>query len=182
MKEISKDDLSFCNQLDDIIYWGILEIFMQKIMHYNGCKTMTEFGIATARGSDKFLNVNPYCHYFGYDDWTGFDAPAENIARKTLKKYPNTTIFKQDTGTLKELPVKMDFVYVDGGHSRADCLNDLELAKNNITEKGVIIVHDYFFWAVFEATKEWYEKNKEEFNQQQINLHRGWMIFWRKQK
>ena len=179
---ITKEDLFTFHKLDDVIYWGILEVFMQRIMHYNGCKNMAEFGICTARGSNKFLNINPYCHYVGYDDWTGADAAGEAIARKALKHYPNVTIFKQNTHTVKELPVKMDFVYVDGGHSTPDCLNDLELAKNNITEKGVIIVHDYFFHPVFKATEEWYQKNKEEFNRRQVNLHRGWMIFWRKQK
>jgi len=182
MNEITKEDLFIFHKLDDLMYWGILKIFMEKIQAHNGCKNMTEFGINTGSGSNKFLDVNPTCNYYGYDSWEGTNASAEAIARKALKKYPNATIFKQRTDILKQLPTKMDFVYVDGGHSTEDCLNDLELAKNNITEKGVIIVHDYFFHCVFKATEDWYQKNKGEFDREQINLHRGWMIFWRKEK
>ena len=66
---------------------------------------------------------------------------------------------------------KVDFVFIDGGHSYDECLEDLNNYWNKLVSGGIIMVHDYYETGdgilhnlgVSKACNEFYEIHKNEF-------------------
>lgn len=98
--------------------------------------------------------------YYGFDL---FEDLTPDLYAQEISKYPPTMatvkaklvqtgaqveLFKGDTNvSLSQLAVKlpkMDFIFIDGGHSKATIENDWRYSLEVLADKGVIIFDDYW--------------------------------------
>lgn len=58
--------------------------------------------------------------------------------------FPQVVPIIGTSAVLQYLPSLMaDMVYVDDGHTYADCSRDLKMAHKHISDSGMVVVHDY---------------------------------------
>lgn len=105
---------------------------------------IAEIGVRAGYSAFAFLTAVPQAAYVGLDA----DLPAHggvpgfmDHARAMLRGF-NATLTRADTRTLASLPGRFDLVHVDGDHSHAGCLHDLELAARAAPQ---VLVDDYDF-------------------------------------
>lgn len=159
---------------------GVYMEFMAKMVkNHNGCNTIVEIGVSAGEGGEGMLNGCPHAKYYGYDRWTGLDEQMKKHAYKRLGSKENVTLTQIDSHTLKELPMA-DLIHVDGDHSVQNAILDMDLAKNFLNPKGIMLVHDVDSHTVQDAVKQWYEKNKDKFDMEILKVEHYWAIIWRK--
>lgn len=111
--------------------------------------------------------VDPYLHYDDYDD--SFFEPlskGENVVfafetvKKHLSRFADTVTFIKETSetAVDKIPMKVDFVYIDGNHSYLYVKQDIEQYFPRVKVGGVIGGHDIWIddvkRAVFEFARE----------------------------
>jgi predicted O-methyltransferase YrrM len=152
-------------EIEEYITWKKSTRYSQiyDILSHNKVKNILEIGIWNGYNAYEMINIckkkRDEVNYYGFDlfeDITQHDAVLENAkippskaeVLSTLKLTgANINLYKGYTkDTLKEayssLP-KMDFIFVDGGHSIETIRNDMHYALQLIDAKSVVILDDY---------------------------------------
>jgi hypothetical protein len=60
-----------------------------------------------------------------------------------LKKYPAKFILKESREAADYVPNDVDFIYIDGNHDYAYCLDDIERYYAKLKSGGVLAGHDF---------------------------------------
>lgn len=109
-------------------------------------KVIIEIGVRCGYSALDFLSACPEATYYGFDNNAGAHGGTDDLsyhewAVGLLEGYNATIHPDVDTQKIDELPVKGDFVHVDGDHSYEGCMHDIKLARKAGAEW--ILVHDY---------------------------------------
>ncbi len=110
--------------------------------------------------AQEFVTNKPEIHYFGFDLFESMD---KEIHKQEISKWPPTQLEVEEklekTGatihlyqgyTQETLPAqlavlpKMDFIFIDGGHSFETVENDWNYSKQLMHEQTVVIFDDYW--------------------------------------
>jgi len=102
------------------------------ILRYNP-KKIIEIGVRAGYCAWVFLQACPTAKYFGFDNNKGKESGAKDLkyhchAVKNLAEYDINIRSDFDTQKVNELPVKGQFVHIDGDHSYKGTIHDLNLA------------------------------------------------------
>jgi hypothetical protein len=117
-----------------------------KIAKISNPGSVCEIGVRAGYSAFMFLSACPNAFYYGIDADNGSHGGVrghwKHAKNKLLSKFDNVKIVVQDSQKLTELPQKFDMIHVDGCHSFAGCLHDLNLACR-FTD--VIVVDDIHY-------------------------------------
>jgi len=108
---------------------------------------------------EKLYLIDPY--YDNQDNISGDERYKKT--KKYLAKYSNKIKFIRKTSeqALDDIPIELDFVYIDGAHNYNAIKKDIELYYKKVKKGGIIGGHD--FWAseigVCKAALEFAENN-----------------------
>lgn len=117
-------------------------------------KVIIEIGVRAGYSAHSFLRASPHAKYFGFDaennSHGGEGGPYMPHARKLLQPYgDNITLVEMDTqevshlnGDMGSQTLKADFIHVDGDHTKAGVIHDLEMVLQHLTPDGVILIDD----------------------------------------
>jgi predicted O-methyltransferase YrrM len=131
-------------------------------------RTIAEIGVRAGYSSWSFMQATPHAKLYCLDANNGKhggaygeDGRYKEWALRILANYDVTYI---DIDTQKEedlmLPL-IDFFHVDGDHTKEGVMHDLTLAKNCLSNRGVILVDDIsYIPSVKEGVREWIKENK----------------------
>jgi len=142
---------------------------------YDICKEikprkMVEIGVRAGYSAWAFLQATPDAEYIGYDDNNGRyggkggeDGSFFEWARNILSKY-NYKLIELNTQSIKDLGIyDIDFFHIDGDHSKAGVMHDLDLAYNSVRIGGYILVDDVdHIDGVKRGVSEWVDNHKVE--------------------
>jgi len=155
-------------------------------------KTIGEIGVRAGGAAWTFLQACPEAEYHGFDmddKQYGTLSNGEKFtdwAKDLLKDY-NFTLHKANTQLIKSLPVdkKFDFIHVDGDHSKAGVMHDLELSIKSLSDdpRAFLLIDDYTHPQLPEVkagVDEWLENNKLSTDCEFRKSWRGEMMIWRK--
>ena len=140
--------------------------YLFEIIKNNKCKTIMEIG--TWNGDHalqmiekaKRYSLSNKIHYYGFDlfellgsettlkEFAKIPPTLEVVTKKLQKANANIYLYKgytKDTlpKVINELP-KMDFVFIDGGHSLETIENDWKYVQKVMNEKTIVIFDDYW--------------------------------------
>jgi predicted O-methyltransferase YrrM len=133
--------------------------------------------IGTCRGESAYLilsecpNVSKlYCidPFLGYNDWAGelnqeTMSKFEEIASKNLSKFENRVkiVKKKSTDAIHDFKDNsVDFIFVDGDHSREATYTDLCLYYRKLKTGGIFSGHDYHLPEVRQALNDFRDEYK----------------------
>ncbi len=118
-------------------------------------KPITAVEIGTDKGSNarsilETLNIgriyliDPWEEHGEYHRTQEDLSNAEKEARKRLNKYSSKTVFikKYSDEAIKNVPDKIDFIYIDGDHSYKQTKKDMENYWPKIRKGGIFAGHD----------------------------------------
>lgn len=96
--------------------------------------SICEIGVRAGYSAFTFLSAIPTAQYLGIDN--GVCGPQYLDHARSLLSGSAVQLVQKDTQKLLELPTAsfgrpFTFVHIDGDHSRAGCLHDIELAANS---------------------------------------------------
>ena len=103
--------------------------------------------------------------------------------RATLSKVIATdrfSIWKLDSQQLSRLPTdeRFDLIHVDGDHTEAGALHDLQLVQSHVAENGMIVLDDVGFYpSVMNAALKWLSNNRG-WTARVIPSFRGHILFF----
>ncbi|MGQ4876391.1 MAG: class I SAM-dependent methyltransferase [Promethearchaeia archaeon] len=140
-----------------------------KVIYKNKCKRIMEIGTWNGVHAYQMINIakifhsNKDIYYYGFDlfeDFTNKDMekefskkpPSINIVKKRLERTGvNIKLFKGYTQqTLPQFindfkkKIKLDFIFIDGGHSIETIRSDWNYVKNLMNPKTIVIFDDYY--------------------------------------
>lgn len=150
--------------------------------------------IGTARGEgayylldkcpniSKLYTIDPYKEY---RDWVGIIPQEqlnryEDIAKRNLSKFGDKVEFIKTPSSEAKSRFQdnsLDFVFIDGDHSKNEVINDLLNYYPKLKSHGIIAIHDNNINDVREAVKEF--KNNTRVRIPQNNTTNG-VVFWNK--
>lgn len=109
-------------------------------------KTILEIGVRAGYSAYSFLSACPTARYTGIDAENkthgGQGGPWMWYAQELLEKFDAK--FKQaDSQKLDKIDGTYDFIHIDGDHTTAGLLHDLEICWPAMNNGGVILVDDY---------------------------------------
>lgn len=110
-------------------------------------KSILEIGVRAGYSAISFLSACPDASYVGVDAENGTHGgkggPWMWWAQKILRDF-NVQFVKADSQTLSELPGgPYDLIHVDGDHTTAGALHDMNIALNSLASGGIMLVDDY---------------------------------------
>lgn len=109
-------------------------------------QTIVEFGFMTGHSAFNFLlAVGPDCHVFSYD----ISGQAEAIARRCLGHFDNFHFIRKSQVDFLPSDIanrKIDLCFLDASHDVALNLRTFELIYPQLTETGIVAVHDTGVW------------------------------------
>jgi len=154
-------------------------------------KSILEIGVYTGLRSKEMLMAagvfSKKLNFYGFDLFEDFKENLlikefskkplkKSTIKKTLDKYGKINLYKGFTQ--KTLPKflkenkKIDFVFIDGGHSLKTINNDWKYIKKIMHKKTVVVFDDYYddikFTKKFGCNKLIYSLNKRKYN---IKIH-----------
>jgi len=130
--------------------------FLNDYIRRNKCKRIMEIGVADGRNARSMIkvairNFSPEeVEYYGFDlfSWDG-DSRMEQVRQKLKDTGCKFKLFKGDS--VKTLPeivktlLKMDLIFIDGGHSYATAQSDWENSKFLMHNNTAVFFHNYDF-------------------------------------
>lgn len=153
---------------------------------YNICKKINpkriaEIGIRAGYSAWTFLQACPNAKYYGIDANNGKhggeggeDKKYFNWAKKILKNY-DTVFIEQDTQAINNLNIyDIDFFHIDGDHTTAGVIHDLDICFKVINNNGYILVDDIdYIKDVKIGVDKWINKMKDYIEVKYIKSFRG---------
>lgn len=157
------------------------EKFLEKASHLH---LVDSWSVIPYQGSKEHGNyenyISKYADMVGSTNPEDFQKYYDNIYESVCEKFEgeNVTIHRMTSSEFfKIFKQTVDWIYIDGDHSYAGCLQDLENSKNLIKKGGSIFGDDYRKekLGVKKAVNEFVEKYNLQINiyagdQYQINL------------
>jgi predicted O-methyltransferase YrrM len=142
---------------------GKHDIIMELKIHGAVFHTIAEIGVRAGASALMFCRVFPNSLFVGFDNASynhgGAGQKAIDWAKAVLSPYIHV-INIVDTQTTSDLGVKADFIHVDGDHSKAGCMHDMDLALTACNHGGFILVDDYTHLTEVRAgVDEWLSKH-----------------------
>jgi len=90
-----------------------------------------------------------------YEEYQQFQHQAEHLetAKEILKPYEDKIVWikKYSVDAIEDIKEKVDFVYIDGDHSKFSALSDIELYYGVLKDDGLFAGHDYDYDGVKKA-------------------------------
>lgn len=107
-----------------------------------------EIGVRRGYSAFAFLSGAWTSEYLGIDALNGTYGGTTDCykwAERLLANFPNVTLLHADTQKMDRLftTEKFDLVHVDGDHSEAGALHDMELVWPQVRRGGLMVVDDY---------------------------------------
>lgn len=150
-------------------------------------KRIAEIGVRAGYSAWAFLKACPSSIYYGFDDCSDENNPDWKLGFNALThtesmlsdKFPESIVTMKNVNTqsVSDLGVNdIDLFHVDGDHSYHGCLHDLFLARQALSENGIILIDDYdFLQTVKLACNEF--KNKSGMTMMYLPSARGDCVF-----
>ena len=141
---------------------------------------IAEIGVRRGYGALFMLAACEDAGYLGIDDDSGTHGGKPGgitQARELLADY-DASFFIVDSVQLVSIPLKPDFVRIDGCHTYKGCLNDIALAACTPSAK-TIMVDDYTRIPEVRSACDWWSENTSYNSIQEID-HAAESIIWRR--
>jgi len=148
------------------------DYYFQKYMIANLFEPLVicEIGVRWGYSAYSFLCASPRADYTGYDIVNGGHggAKTDTFAHVNLmlgQNFPDAgkNMVHADTQMLDRLAGPYDFAHVDGDHTEAGCLHDINLAFEACVSGGIILVDDYSYIAgVKRAVNKFVKTNQKD--------------------
>jgi len=119
-------------------------------------KTVLEIGTHKAVRPVEWYKAFKFDHYYGFDVFEGGDLNldekemngkgrcTEENAHKVLKDIPHTLYKGLTSDTLMTFDKKVDFAFIDGGHSIETIQSDFNFVAHLLNPGGVLVFDDYY--------------------------------------
>ncbi len=125
--------------------------FFQKLARDVKPKYALETGFCTGRSASSLLEAAQLKTFISIDINLDYIKPEGRIFAQLLQKdFPEFKLIEGDSKVVltndffaENFPHGIDWVTVDGDHSYAGCLHDLEVSSAYVSEHGIIIIDDY---------------------------------------
>lgn len=126
-----------------------------------------EIGIDHADTTIYLLQECPDIHLYAIDPYFKRDGRAKEV-EDSLSEYPNCTFMRKTSEEAAcEIPDDLDFIFIDGDHSHAAVLSDLNNYVPKIKSGGLLTGHDWTAvrseFGVVQACGEYFTENENLF-------------------
>jgi len=144
-------------------------------------KTMVEIGVRTGYSAHTFLSAVPGMKYIGLDannnTHGGQNGPWTWWAEKILSEAEfNFEIIETDTQNMMEVPAA-DFYHIDGDHTVAGVMHDLDICFSSRNPNGVLLIDDYdYIDDVREGVDGWIAVHDNQITWEYVDSLRGEII------
>lgn len=123
-----------------------------------------EVGVRKGYSAFAFLSARPDAHYLGIDNLSGtFGGTGDSYiwAERLLRRFPNATLLHADTQQMADYfsATKLDLVHIDGDHTTAGCLHDMNLFWRWVRPGGLMVVDDYDYQPAVRAAAHTFRGN-----------------------
>lgn len=149
---------------------------------------IAEIGVRAGYSAWTFLQASPTAIYTGLDANNGThggqggqDGSFSEWASSILSPY-NAKLVNIDTQKVDSLPVSnVDFFHVDGDHTTAGVIHDLNLALDCINENGLLVIDDIdYIREVAIGVNIWLNDNRDIVTSRYVKSLRGEMLIRKK--
>lgn len=124
------------------------------------CKVYVEIGVLYGGSMIMMMNINSPCLHIGIDPFAGyygksfdphrqidltnhFDITSENI-RKNNKYSQEWKLIKGKSSEVADKVIEnIDFLFIDGDHSRVGVIDDFNNYRNKVNKGGLIVFDNY---------------------------------------
>ena len=146
----------------------------EAVQHYYGVKhalakradamRILEIGVRRGYSALAFLSARPDAEFIGIDNLSGTyggTGDCYDWATRILGQFPGVTLLHADTQKMDRLfpATKFDLVHIDGDHSEAGCLHDMELCWPLLRRGGLMVVDDYDYQPAVRRAVEAFRSN-----------------------
>lgn len=148
-------------------------------------KVIVEIGVRAGYSSWAFFQACPDAIIYGFDNNCGKhggkggeDGQYKAWAKKILSPY-HFHYFELDTQIVNKLPIadEIDFMHIDGDHTRQGVYNDMVLALKQIKAGGYILIDDIdYIPEVSEGVNDFILLHKKEIEHIYLPSFRGEML------
>ena len=152
-------------------------------------KTIVEIGVRAGYSSWAFFQACPDATIYGFDNncgkhggQGGEKGEYKRWAKKILAPY-HFKSFNLDTQIVNKLPLvdEIDFMHIDGDHTRQGVYNDLVLALKHVKAGGYILIDDIdYIPEVLEGVSDFIRLYKREIEHIYLPSFRGEMLIRKK--
>jgi FkbM family methyltransferase len=150
--------------------WQPYYRMLYRIAQSNSARTVVEFGVRCGYSALTFLSAMPGAKVTGYDAAVEPDSETFLARATSILAGRDFRLIRADTHGLDSIPPS-DFIYVDGDHSYAGCLADLELAY---WTAATILIDDYgTVQEVRDAVATFLFRHPEVFDAQRFDFNFG---------
>ena len=147
-----------------------------------------EIGVRAGYSAYTFKSAFPNARYVGMDadnnSHGGQGGPWTWWAKRVMAKhFKNWLIINEDTQKLNTIPYgKYDFIHVDGDHTIAGCIHDMDICWPQVAAKGRMTIDDYtHLQDVRTGVDTWLKNNKDNYDKYEIlKTVRGDVIIYKK--
>jgi len=151
-------------------------------------KVIVEIGVRAGYSAFAFMSACPDATYVGYDadnqkHGGQGSKPYVPWAEKILNEagFENRMHWPVDTQKIDVLPEGGDFYHIDGDHSTAGVMHDLDLCFAQLFEGGFMLIDDYdYIGGVTKGVDQWLQDHDELVEREYIKSLRGEMLIWKK--
>ena len=138
-------------------------------------KSIFEIGVRAGYSAFTFKSAFPEARYVGMDadncSHGGQGGPWTWFARVTMNKhFKKWMIINEDTQKINTIPYgPYDFIHVDGDHTIAGCIHDMDICWPEVAEGGRMTIDDYTHLSdVKIATDTWLKNNSDKYSKYEI--------------
>lgn len=151
-------------------------------------KRIAEIGVRAGYSAWAFLQAAPKAKYYGFDANNGKHGGkgGENgcfweWSKKILRPY-DVSLIEMNTQRVDSLPISnIDFFHVDGDHSEAGVMHDLDMAWVKLNRYGVILIDDIdYVGSVKRGASRWVRNMGKLIAVQHYESLRGELVIWKK--
>jgi len=135
---------------------NVQRIDMLDWLHELGFKTGVEVGVASAHFSRWICKKNPQMKLYGVDPWVRYDGYTDYMLKSTYERmyknalrtaeaYANFEIIRKfSVHAVRQFKKEsIDFVYIDGNHTKPYVEQDLKIWTPKIKKGGIVSGHDF---------------------------------------
>jgi hypothetical protein len=156
------------------------------IGEYLAPKVIVEIGVRAGWAAFSFLKNNPDAEYHGFDLNQGTEGGIVGFTDWCITKmeelgYKHNIRNNVDSQKMTDMPVKNACLYhIDGDHTHAGALHDLELCYSACGPDSFIVVDDYDYLDPVQTGVDEFMRNHPELTSYFVATTRGDMIIYRR--